>query len=178
MNVTFAKSLDAFVKTAAAEVNAFGTLVTYAQEVITAAVDAKMVPLTALKNTLSVDEAAYKANKPKVEVPSTYRSAKSVILNAVEQGVALVDANGKPLGKTALEKATKEAKDATASVKTEAQKFASTISTASSIFAKVETVEDITQCKAVLLVLADMVVKAHAAALAKAAEEKAAKAAE
>jgi hypothetical protein len=35
-------------------------------------------------------------------LPNDYRSAKSVLLNALENGVALIDENGDPLGKSAL----------------------------------------------------------------------------
>jgi hypothetical protein len=35
-------------------------------------------------------------------LPNDYRSAKSVLLNALENGVALIDENGEPLGKSAI----------------------------------------------------------------------------
>ncbi len=35
-------------------------------------------------------------------LPNDYRSAKSVLLNALENGVALIDENGSPLGKSAI----------------------------------------------------------------------------
>ena len=42
-------------------------------------------------------------------IPSKYRSSKSVIKTALENGVALTDDDGQPLGKTAIEKARKDA---------------------------------------------------------------------
>ena len=41
-------------------------------------------------------------------MPGDYRSAKSVIRKALRMGVALLDANGKPRGKSAVEKDCKE----------------------------------------------------------------------
>lgn len=51
----------------------------------------------------------YKASHKSVEIPSTYRSAKSVALKALKLGVAVVTDKGIPLGKTEVEKAIKEA---------------------------------------------------------------------
>ena len=51
-------------------------------------------------------------------LPGPYLSAKSVILNAIEGGVDLFDADGKPLGKSALQKAN------TANSKTPEEKLA------------------------------------------------------
>lgn len=42
---------------------------------------------------------------------STYRSAKSVCMNALKNNIDLVDAEGKPRGKTEIEKAIKAARD-------------------------------------------------------------------
>lgn len=41
-------------------------------------------------------------------IPSKYRSSKSVIKTALDDGVKLTDNDGQPLGKTAIEKARKE----------------------------------------------------------------------
>lgn len=43
-------------------------------------------------------------------MPGAYRSAKSVLTKALRMGVALLDASGKPRGKTAVEKDCKEPK--------------------------------------------------------------------
>ena len=57
----------------------------------------------------------YKADEIKVSkkgkvfktglLPNAYMSAKSVILNALKEGIAMFDADGNPLGKSALSKA-------------------------------------------------------------------------
>lgn len=47
----------------------------------------------------------------KVCPKSTYRTAKSIIIRAVENGVDLLDANKTPLGKTALERKIREKVD-------------------------------------------------------------------
>lgn len=52
----------------------------------------------------------------KVSQNSTYRSNKSVICKALDNGVALKDAEGAPMGKTALEKAYKSAPKSTSSL--------------------------------------------------------------
>jgi len=44
-------------------------------------------------------------------IPSAYRSAKSVLKNAIEVGVPIVTDNNEPLGKTAVEKAIKAARE-------------------------------------------------------------------
>ena len=56
-------------------------------------------------------EKSWKESKAKdAEIPSTYRSAKSVALTALKVGVAIATPEGLPLGKTDVEKAIKEAK--------------------------------------------------------------------
>lgn len=55
-------------------------------------------------------EEEFKASKKGAEIPSTYRSAKSVAMQALKLGVAVVTDKGIPLGKTDVEKAIKEAK--------------------------------------------------------------------
>lgn len=69
-----------------------------------------------------IDEATTKTGKVKMTkfLPGDYRSAKSVILNAIENGVALFDANGDALGKSALQKGINEA---TGSEKTDQQRL-------------------------------------------------------
>lgn len=47
-------------------------------------------------------------------LPDTYLQARSVVVGALEDGLSLVDANGNPLGKTALEKARRAHKKALA----------------------------------------------------------------
>ncbi len=167
-NTTFAKSVDAFVVSQNKGASAFGLLVTFAHELMTSGVVGKAEVV--LKNTLDVEEKTYRAEHPKVtEMPVAYRSAKSVVVNAVKHGVPLMDEAGKPMGKSALEKLTKEAKG---EGKTPAEKFAIAINTATTVFADVDTLEDVRKCKALLAMLVDSVVKAEAAAIAAAAEAK------
>ena len=58
-------------------------------------------------------EEEYKRDTDATSMPDAYRSAKSVIKNAIKAGIPLVDDEGKPKGKTAIEKSIKAAKDAT-----------------------------------------------------------------
>lgn len=69
-----------------------------------------------------IDAATTKAGKIKTTkfLPGDYRSAKSVILNAIENGVSLFDADGEALGKSALQKGINEA---TGSEKTDQQRL-------------------------------------------------------
>jgi hypothetical protein len=57
---------------------------------------------------MKVAEDTWKASTGDSVMPSTYRSAKAVCLKAVAAGLSLVDADGNPNGKTAMEKAYKE----------------------------------------------------------------------
>ena len=171
-NATFAKSVDAFRSAEKSATNAFGTLSSYAVEILTLTrmeqPEAKdEVLANVLKNSVTIDENAYKGEKKLTEMPVAYRSAKSVLLAAVLHGVALLDEAGKPVGKSALEKAVKEAKGD--SGKTELAKFTSTMATAYAIFAKVDTLHDIQQCKALVVELANSILKAEAERLPKAA---------
>ncbi len=171
-NATFAKSVDAFRSAESKGVSAFGTLCLFAAEhradMLTSKPESKPEALAAaLKNALTTEENTYKGEKKLTEMPTAYRSAKSVILSAVLYDVALLDDEGKPVGKSALEKAVKDAKPD--SGKSELAKFQSTMATAASIFAKVDTLHDIQQCKELVRQLADMVLKAEAERLPKAA---------
>lgn len=80
--------------------DAWQTLVTNVQESITHGYDVKGV----LKNA----EKEFKERTSK-QLPGAWRSAKSVVLRALKNGINLVDEQG-PLGKTAIEKKLKEAK--------------------------------------------------------------------
>jgi hypothetical protein len=174
MNTIFAKSLDSYIAADKRNLNAFGTLVTFAQEQVTAApadVASNAAKLSAvLKNAIADNEAEYRKANPKLaEFPTNYRTAKSVILSAVKAGVSLVDADGKSKGKSALEK---EVADGKADTKPEIEKFTSTMATAAAIFAKLDTLSDVQKAKELVRQLADMVVKAEAAMIAAAAETK------
>ena len=164
-NVIFAKSVDSFVGMERKGANAFGTLVEFAYlsvKDLTEDVDAGDV----LGNAVKAEEAAYRVEHPKMEAfPTSYRSAKSVVLAAVKAGVSLVREDGSYKGKSELEKETKEGK----SSKTPVEKFQVAMNTASAVFAKCETLEDMAQCKALLEVLAAQVVGALAEARKEAA---------
>lgn len=164
MNTTLTIALDrAFAAQSKGE-GSFGSLVEFAHEYTSALTTVGEALRLALKGAIEGEEQAYeKAHAGKsVKTLAAWRSAKSVVLAAVEAGIALVDEKGKPIGKTALEKAIKE----TRSPKSNVEKFAIAMNTASAVFAKVDTLADVMQCKALLAVLADQVVKAEAAAKA------------
>lgn len=59
------------------------------------------------------DEASedFKRNNKTGQTPGAFRTAKSVALKALRLGVSLLDADGKVIGKTAIEKACKEAQE-------------------------------------------------------------------
>jgi hypothetical protein len=170
-NATFAKSVDAFRAAEKSVGNAFGTLSTFVQECV-AAKRSEMPEVKSealgnvLKNLLTAEENAYKGEKRLTEMPTAYRSAKSVLVQAVSLGIALVDEEGKQVGKSALEKAIKDGKPST---KSEFDKFKSTMVTADAIFAKLDTLHDIQQAKELVRQLADKVLKAEATRMPKAA---------
>ena len=57
-------------------------------------------------------EDGYKQDTGQSTMPGAYRSAKSVLKNAIKAGIPLLDGEGEPRGKTAIEKDIKAAKDA------------------------------------------------------------------
>lgn len=57
-----------------------------------------------VKTEMKAAEETWKAATGETSMPSTYRSAKAVALKGVEAGVELLDADGNPKGKTAIEK--------------------------------------------------------------------------
>ena len=59
-----------------------------------------------LREVLKNAEQEFK-EKTGTGLPSAYRSAKSVILKALENGVPIITENDQPMGKTAVEKAIK-----------------------------------------------------------------------
>ncbi len=70
-------------------------------------------------------EATYKEKTGEKQMPSTYRSAKSVLKNAIKNGVHLHDLSGDQRGKTALEKATRDARKKATGGQTNFQKACS-----------------------------------------------------
>lgn len=65
--------------------------------------------ITALKNNMKEQEEAYKKEYDEKQLPAAYRSAKSVALKAIANGVHLRNGLGDVYGKTAVEQAIKEA---------------------------------------------------------------------
>lgn len=170
MNTHFVASVDGFVTVGNKMNKAFGSLMEFAYSVVKEAVgDAESIK-GVLKNAVDGEEKAYRAAHPKhKEWPTAYRTAKSAIISAVGAGVSLVDAKGNLRGKSELEKLTKEAKGD----KMPVDKFAGAMKTAGDIFAKVEGLEDVRKCKALLAMLADTVCKAEAALVGVTHREKA-----
>lgn len=62
-----------------------------------------------LKSVIKEQEEAYKKEYDEKQLPPAYRSAKSVALKAIANGVRLSNDLGEPYGKTAVEKAIKDA---------------------------------------------------------------------
>ena len=67
-------------------------------------------------------EEGYKQDTGSATMPGAYRSAKSVLKNAIKAGIPLLDGDGSPRGKTAIEKDIKAAKDAAKDEKTPEEK--------------------------------------------------------
>ena len=64
----------------------------------------------------------YKQETGSATMPGAYRSAKSVLKNAIKGGIPLLDGEGQPRGKTAIERDIKAAKDAAKDTKTPEEK--------------------------------------------------------
>lgn len=71
-----------------------------------------------VKSEMKAAEETWKAATGEGSMPSTYRSAKAVALKGVEAGVELLDKDGNPKGKTAIEKEYKAKAEAEAEAKT------------------------------------------------------------
>lgn len=61
-----------------------------------------------LADVLKNGEDEFKERTGEKKLPTSYRTAKSVILKARDKGVAFMSENGEPLGKTAVEKMLRE----------------------------------------------------------------------
>jgi len=61
-----------------------------------------------LADVLKNGEDEFKERTGEKKLPTSYRTAKSVILKARDNGVAFMSENGEPLGKTAVEKMLRE----------------------------------------------------------------------
>jgi hypothetical protein len=64
-----------------------------------------------IADVLKNGEDEFKERTGEKKLPTSYRTAKSVILKARENGVAFMSENGEPLGKTAVEKMLREKAD-------------------------------------------------------------------
>lgn len=170
MNTQFDKALSGFVAADNKGASAFGSLIQYAYDVVKEQTGDSKAVANVLGNGIKGEELAFRSAHPKLkEFPTAYRSAKSVIMSAVKAGVALVDAAGKLRAKSELEALVKEGK----SPKSAVQRFETTMTTAGNIFAEVDTLDDVRQCKALVAILADMVCKAEAALIGATHREKA-----
>jgi hypothetical protein len=65
----------------------------------------------ALVDVLKNGEKEFKERTKETRLPTTYRTAKCIILSANDKGVAFMSADGKPIGKSAVEKAIREKSD-------------------------------------------------------------------
>lgn len=110
----------------------------------------------ALKNVLKSEEDTYKKESKLTSFPTAYRSGKSAVLAAVEAGVPLVDEAGKPVGKTALEKATKEAREEAGGGKTELEKLTHVMGTAYAILGKITDKAQLDGAKSLIVQLAQL----------------------
>jgi hypothetical protein len=73
-------------------------------------------------------ESGYKEETGATSCPTSWRSAKSVILAAIKAGISLVDADGNAVGKTAIGNMTKErVADSTISPLVKAQQMLATL---------------------------------------------------
>ena len=161
MHTTFQSSIDTFVSAKNKGEGAFGKLADYChaatKDNILSGMSGEAVA-DVLKGQIKVQEQEYRNQHPRMEeFPSAYRSAKSVILKALQHGVLLVDEKGKIKGKTALEKEINGMKEP----KSEIAKFQSTIDTASKILDKIDNLGDVRQAKALVAILADLVLKSE-----------------
>lgn len=160
LHTTYVDSVKQFVSTENKAAKAFNTLLSYA--------DATLINIQqeTAAETASVMRDLFKAQEKEAQdqkivdtFPTAYRSAKSVILSAVNCGISLRDSDGNLKGKSAIEKETKEAKEPVS----ELVKFQRALANASQSLAKMSTRSEIVQAEANLLILCDQVMKAKAA---------------
>ena len=69
-----------------------------------------------IRSDMKAAEDAWKAATGEGSMPSTYRSAKAVALKGIENGIALLNGDGTPKGKTAIEKEYKAKLEAEAEI--------------------------------------------------------------
>lgn len=95
--------VSAVAATGSAEANVFG-------DHIAAACQRDQSP-EAVEKHFKLFEATYKIETGDKSMPNPYRSAKSVISNAVALGIDLLDDDGMPKGKTQLQREIKDSKE-------------------------------------------------------------------
>jgi hypothetical protein len=156
----FVDSLNAYVAGEKKASNAFGKLIQFADELTASIEDAKKADV--LKSATKEGEQAYKTGMKVESMPAAYRSAKSVITVAVSMNISLKNAEGKYKGKTELEKEIKEGKPG----KPEFEKFKGAMNTATLIFGKLDTLDDVRNAKELVRQLADLVIKTEASMMA------------
>lgn len=109
-----APSLSALVTRTVAIVSANATAATAESNVfgdhIAAACQREQSP-ECIDKHFKLFEATFKIETGDKSMPNPYRSAKSVISNAVSLGIDLLDDDGMPKGKTQLQKEIKDAKE-------------------------------------------------------------------
>ena len=170
MNTQFDKALSGYVAAENKGATAFGSLLQYAYDVVKEQTGDSKAVANVLGNGIKGEELAFRSVHPKLkEFPVSYRTAKSVIMSAVKAGVALVDAAGKLRSKSELEALVKVGKEKKSAV----QRFETLITNAGNVFAEVDTLEDVRQCKALVAILSDMVCKAEASLIGASHREKA-----
>lgn len=175
MNPQFDKAVSGYVSVDNKASSAFGALVDFAHAVIKEVAGDSEAISSVLKNAINGQEREYRVSHPKLkEFPTAYRSAKSVISAAVKAGVSLVDADGAIRSKSELERLTKEGKEKKPAV----VRFETLLTNAGNVFAEVDALDEVRQCKVLVAVLADMVMKAEASMLGAMHREKAAPTAE
>jgi len=165
MNTNFSEAVNKYATLDKGANKAFGFLSAFAYDVIRSLTGDSEAVANVLGNSIKAEETAYRteynAKHPKAPLanfPAAYRSAKSTIVSAVKAGVSLVDADGQLHSKGDLIALTKQAVDP----KSELEKFTSTIATATKIFAKIDSLDDVRKAKALVVILADQVMKAEA----------------
>jgi hypothetical protein len=152
----FVDSVNAYVQGEKKQGSGYGKLIEFASTLTNSVEDTKQ--LDVLKSTLETAEGEYKKGMKAERMPAAYRSAKSVIVTAVSMSISLIDEEGKYKGKTQLEKEIKEGKPG----KPEFEKFKSAMNTATLIFGKLDTLDDVRNAKELVRQLADLVIKTEA----------------
>lgn len=159
MNKDFEKAAGAAMSMVKKGEGMFGFLVQFVVATMANATCKEEERADVLKEEFKDNENAYaKAHEkqPKLSTVGSYRSAKSVLVQAVEKHVVLLDGKGKPRGKTDIEKELKELKEE----KNPLEKFRTAMHTATNVADKLENDTDVglayTECKALLDKLADI----------------------